>query len=165
MLTAKWLKQILTGEKKLLKAKDARHCNPPRYDEISVASLYQESIKMPNMAEYFPDAYPKGRSCNREYFFTVMATLHPKYTDELVKKSKKDRFGKEVEVEQGEAIAITPDWEAQLKEFPQFTSKSPISLPPNSLLPMQDPAAACWHCSRRRARWAWPSRSARDSKR
>lgn len=47
MLNARWLKQILAGEKKLLKAKHARHCNPPRYDEISVANLYVDCIKMP----------------------------------------------------------------------------------------------------------------------
>ena len=46
MLNAKWLKQILSGDKKLLKAKEARHCNPPRYDEISVANLYNTCIVM-----------------------------------------------------------------------------------------------------------------------
>lgn len=54
---------------------------------------------MPNMKAYFPDSYPKGRSCNREYFFTVLASLHPDYVDELVKKSKSDRFGKDAGVE------------------------------------------------------------------
>ena len=40
MLNAKWLKQIIGGEKKLMKAKMVRHCNPPKYDEISVSNLY-----------------------------------------------------------------------------------------------------------------------------
>ena len=55
MLNAKWLKQILSGDKKLLKAKEARHCNPPRYDEISVANLYNTCIVMEGMSDYFPD--------------------------------------------------------------------------------------------------------------
>ena len=95
MLNAKWLKQILSGDKKLLKAKEARHCNPPKYDEISVANLYNECIAMEGMADYFPDEYPKGRQCSREYFFTILASLHPEYTDELLLKCKKDRFGGE----------------------------------------------------------------------
>lgn len=93
MVNAKWLKQILSGEKKLLKAKDARHCNPPRYDEISVANLYDSCLQMDNMADYFPDEYPKGRTCQREYFFTVLATLHPDYTEQLLQKCKQLRFG------------------------------------------------------------------------
>ena len=93
MVNAKWLKQILSGEKKLLKAKDARHCNPPRYDEISVANLYDSCLQMDNMADYFPDEYPKGRTCQREYFFTVLATLHPDDTEQLLQKFKQLRFG------------------------------------------------------------------------
>lgn len=53
ILNVKWLKQILAGEKKLLKAKDAKHSDPPRYDDISVANFYDDSIKMPGMSEYF----------------------------------------------------------------------------------------------------------------
>ena len=80
MLTPPFLKQIMKNEKKLLKAAEVRHCNPPRYDEISVANLYDKCIKMENMSFYFPDQYPKGRNCNREYFFSVLATVHPDYT-------------------------------------------------------------------------------------
>lgn len=62
-----------------------RPCNPPHYDEISVTELYQACIKMPRMAEFFPDKYPKGRTCSRSYFFTILSTLHPEYTDKLLK--------------------------------------------------------------------------------
>ena len=44
------------------------------------------------MKDFFPDEYPKGRSCNREYFFNVLSTLHPDYTDQLILKSKEKRF-------------------------------------------------------------------------
>lgn len=96
------------------------------------------------MADYFPDSYPKGRSCNREYFFTVLASLHPTYCDDLVKKSKKDRFGKLEGVEKGEAIAITADWEQQLKEFPQFTRKSLYSRNTYLVFLTKGLAAGCW---------------------
>jgi hypothetical protein len=63
MVTSSYLKQILKGEKRLLKMSEVRHCNPSRYDEISVLELYTPCLKMPDMALYFPDVYPKGRSC------------------------------------------------------------------------------------------------------
>ena len=66
MITAPFLKQVLKGEKQLLKIADVINCNPPKYDEISVVKLYDECLKLPGMAEHFPDVYPKGRTCNRE---------------------------------------------------------------------------------------------------
>ena len=61
MVTSGFLKQILAGEKKLLKMSEAKTCNPPRYDEVSVTNLYTECIELEGMKDYFPDEYPKGR--------------------------------------------------------------------------------------------------------
>ena len=66
MITAPFLKQVLKGEKQLLKIADVINCNPPKYDEISVVKLYDDCLKLPGMTEHFPDVYPKGRTCNRE---------------------------------------------------------------------------------------------------
>lgn len=55
MVTTDYLKQILRGEKKLIKMRDIRMCNPAHYDEISVTQLYAPCLKMENMAQYFPD--------------------------------------------------------------------------------------------------------------
>ena len=37
------------GKVEVLKIRDARACNPPRYDEVSVAALYEYCLKMPDM--------------------------------------------------------------------------------------------------------------------
>lgn len=123
MVTSTYLKQILKGEKKLLKMSEVRHCNPSQYDEISVVELYAPCLKMSDMAQYFPDAYPKGRSCQREYFFSILATIQPEYTDKLLKRSKEIRYGAEGEKQKDELIEMDPSWQDQLKEFPQFTSE------------------------------------------
>lgn len=123
MLTTPWLKQILKGEKRLLKMAEVTQCNPPPYDEISVANLYDSCIKLEGMAQFFPDSYPKGRPCNRVYFFSILSTVHPGYTQQLLLNSKKVRNSTEGEEQQKQAIQIDPEWERQLKEFPQFTSK------------------------------------------
>ena len=110
MITTDYLKQILRGDKELLKMSEVRYCNPPHYDEISVSELYEPCLKMPGMAAYFPDTYAKGRTCSRQYFFAILATLHPEYTDKLIKRSKEMRFGIEGEKQQSEVIEMDPAW-------------------------------------------------------
>ena len=123
MVTPPYLKQILSGEKKLMKVSDIKHCNPPRYDEITVVQLYDTCVQMPRMAQYFPDTYPKGRGCNRDYFFTILATIHPEYVDKLLKNCKEVRFATEENENDGDAIDLDPKWEEEFKAFPQFTGK------------------------------------------
>ena len=123
MVTAKFLKQVFKKKKHLLKAADVKVCNPPRYDEISVANLYADCMKLEGMKDHFPDVYPKGRSCSREYFFSILATKQPEYTKQLILNSKKQRFDGEDEDAVKERIEIDPSWEEELKAFPQFASK------------------------------------------
>ena len=92
MVTVNWVKEVLSGEKEWLKAANVVHANPPRYDEISVKNLYDYVVSDPEMAKYFPSSYPKGRSCNREYFFSVVATLQPEYFQKLIRTCKDSRF-------------------------------------------------------------------------
>jgi len=49
----------------------------PKYNEFSVKNLYKNLLSLENMEKYFPDKYPKGRLCDREYMFNVANTLHP----------------------------------------------------------------------------------------
>ena len=99
----------------------SRSATPPCYDEISVKNLYGPCLELPGMAEYFPDAYPKSKACSREYFFSILNTLHPEYTQRLIRKSKSCRFSLDAEHVQKEAILIDPQWEEELREFPQFS--------------------------------------------
>ena len=86
---------------------------------------------MKDMKDYFPDEYPKGRKCAREYFFTVLASLHPEYIGDLLLKCKKDWLGVDQGQSNKEAVVMCTEWERQLKEFPGFDSKSLLS-PSNS---------------------------------
>ena len=57
------------------KKKDVLYIEVPKYDELSVKNMYDKLLKLPGMAEYFPEKYPKGRQCDREYLFNVANTL------------------------------------------------------------------------------------------
>ena len=120
MVTHDWIKQVFAGDKRWLKNKEVCHCNAPRYDEVSVHNLYDECMQLPQMALYFPDRYPKGRHCNRQYFFNVLATIQPEYCAALIRESKDHRFKVLEEDQEKEAITITADWASELKQFPQF---------------------------------------------
>ena len=61
MFTKDHFKAVLAGKKRLFKMKNVNFCNPPAYDEIGVKALYEKIIKQPDMADFFPDKFPKGR--------------------------------------------------------------------------------------------------------
>ena len=86
--------------------------------------MYDSCNQMKDMAYYFPDEYSKGRKCAHRYFFTVLATLHPEYVDDLLLKCKKDRFGADQDQQNKEAIMKSSEWASQLKKFPQIARKS-----------------------------------------
>ena len=84
MFTKDWIKQVFRGEKKLMKMGDVRVVNVTKYDELSVKRLYDDLLELEGMADYFPDTYPKGRVCDRDYMFNIANTLHPEVIQGLI---------------------------------------------------------------------------------
>lgn len=77
MVTKDHLKAVLAEEKDLLKMKQVRFVNAPAYDEIGVKALYDKVVQQPGMAKYFPNKYPKGRQCEKQYMFNIWNSIHP----------------------------------------------------------------------------------------
>jgi len=71
MFTRDYAKAMLRGDKGLLKLSEVKFIQVVRYDELAVKHLYKDFMAMPNMSYYFPDRYPKGRCCDRDYMFNV----------------------------------------------------------------------------------------------
>ena len=82
--TKDFAKLVFQGRKRLLKNCDKRSICVPKYDELSVKNLYNNFMKLEGVADYFPDKYPKGRVCDREYMFDVVNTLHPNTVKEIL---------------------------------------------------------------------------------
>ena len=89
MFTREFAKEVLRGDKKLLKLKEVSFVQVVKYDELAVKHLYQELVALPNMAQYFPNRYPKGRQCDRDYMFNVANTLHESVVQELIQHALK----------------------------------------------------------------------------
>ena len=74
-----FIKDVLAGKKNLLKKSEVQHINVKRYDEISVKAMYPMFKKDAEMMQYFPDKYSAGKGPPRDYFFTILNTVHPDY--------------------------------------------------------------------------------------
>ena len=76
MFTKDYAKDIFAESKCLIKKKNVFFIDVPKYDELSVKNLYTKLMSLDNMDRYFPDTFPKGRQCDRDYLFNVANTLH-----------------------------------------------------------------------------------------
>ena len=61
MFTKEFVKEMMSGNKKLMIKQDVRFVTVVKYDELSVKNLYDKFIVLDGMAQYFPNRYPKGR--------------------------------------------------------------------------------------------------------
>ena len=77
MTTKDYLKDVLAGNRKLMRMSDIRFVNIPAYNELNIDNLYLKALKQPEMSEFFPKSYPKGRKCDRAYFFNIWNTKYP----------------------------------------------------------------------------------------
>lgn len=85
MINKDFLKQILIEEKKLLSLEDLKQINIPKYDELSVKNLLPKLKEDKAFMLYLPDKLPHNRLPDRAYFFNILNSVHPEYTQQLVK--------------------------------------------------------------------------------
>jgi hypothetical protein len=75
---------VLAGEKRLLKIKIVKFCNPPPFDEIGVIRLYDQVKALPGMDQLFPTKFPKGRSCCKAYMYNCWNTMHEDMVQKVI---------------------------------------------------------------------------------
>ena len=98
MITKDFLKLVFSGNKRLLELNEVRRVNVPVYDELSVKNLWPDASSDPELMQFFPDKFPKGKTADRQYFFNVMNTVHFEYTQAIIKHANEQRM-----TSQGEA--------------------------------------------------------------
>ena len=91
-MTKDFLRELLSGQKQLMKKAEVRAVQVPMYDELSVRRLWPEMRKDPIFLSYFPSKYPKDKGPPREYFFNVLNTLHPEYLQQLMGHANQERM-------------------------------------------------------------------------
>ena len=118
-----FLKEVLAGKKQLMKKAEVKYVTVPHYDELSVKGLYPMFTKDAEMMAYFPSKYPKGKQAPRDYFFNILATLHPDYLQQVMAHASKQRHTAEGEGMARESIQISEYWEEQLRAMPYLSRK------------------------------------------
>ena len=76
-VTKDFLKDVIQGNKNLLKMSEVNFVNVPAFDEIGVKHLYDQVIAKEGMAQYFPTNFPKNTQCDKSYFYNVWNTIYP----------------------------------------------------------------------------------------
>ena len=127
MLTKDMLRDIFSGKKGMLKLHQVNFISVPKYDELSVKALYDNLIGLPGLAQFFPDKYPKGRQCDREFLFNVANTFHPDVMKELVDYAHKQRHALKGNKQELEAVLANDHWASELRAMPFHAKVSPIA--------------------------------------
>ena len=81
-----------------------------KYDELSVKNLYEKFMKLEGVAQYFPDSYPKGRVCDREYLFNIVNTLHEDVVIVLLEYALEQRYKLNEDFQKKESVMISDHW-------------------------------------------------------
>ena len=92
MLNKDFLRQILAEEKGLLALAEVAFISVPKYPELAIATLFAKFKADEKLMRYMPDKFPKGRVPDRSYFFNVLNTIYPDYTNEMVKVASNNRY-------------------------------------------------------------------------
>ena len=110
MYTKDFAKEVFSGRKRLLKMREVKFINVTKYEELSVKNLYENFLSLDGMKFYFPDRYPRGTQCDREYMFNIANTLYEKITMELIHHSLLQRNAIESDKKKQESVLISEHW-------------------------------------------------------
>lgn len=118
MFTRDFAKEVLRGDKKLFKLKEVKFISVVKYDELAVKHLYKELVTLDHMSQYFPNKYPKGRQCDRDYMFNIANTLHEAVIKEIVEHALQQRHAVDGIKMQNEAVLINDHWAQEIQSLP-----------------------------------------------
>ena len=118
-----FLRAVLKGDKSLMPMTKVRHINMPKFDELSVRNIFPRFKDDVMVMMYLQDEYAKQRYPDREYFFSILNTIHPEYVAKIVKHANKQRHSAEGKQDEKEVVQVSKEWWDKLKEMPYFSSK------------------------------------------
>ncbi len=104
------MRDVLCEKKKLMKVNEARYINMPKYDELSVRNIFPKFINDPSVMVYLQDEYPKDRFPDRQYFFTVLNTVHPKYVSSVIAHANSQRFSAQGQASETQRVIVSDEW-------------------------------------------------------
>ena len=114
MITKDWLKLIFAGKKRLMEMNEVKRVNVKSYDELSVIKLWPDYSQDPEFMMFMPDSFPKGKNCDKKYFFNILNTVHPEYCKDILQHSNLQRMSATGEHMENKNIPVNDDWHDKL---------------------------------------------------
>ena len=96
----------------------------PRYNELSVLSMFPKFKNDARVMKYIPDRLPKGRLPDRDYFFNILNTLYPEFTQKLISEAGKNRFDAGRNPDDFGVVKVSEEWWKKLTSIPFISSKN-----------------------------------------
>ena len=126
-LTAKFCRQILSGEKDLLYLHQVKFLDDiPQDSEIKTKVIYDKIKNDKDVTMYLPD-YPEKKTPSRVYLCNIVNTIYPDVIPKLVKKLKKEKI-KVREQKLKKYVLVRSKFAATLKAFESKRKDDPEKL-------------------------------------
>ena len=120
----KYLKDILSGERLYFTQKEVKHCNVPRYYQLTLKKLTLYALKHPVMKDYIPFQHdPSDPMLDRKFIITIINTIDPDFFPTrvaLIMKERSDRYLRQEE----DKIEVRNDLLDMLKTYGSAMGRS-----------------------------------------
>ena len=123
-MTKDILKEVFAGRKHLIPRSQLRPIEVPKYDELSIVSLFADIMKEKDLAKFFPEQRTKADLPDRQFFFNVVKTTDPDYLAALLKHAHNLRFGAKNLQDYPTTIEVNEQWAKELQASPFYSRKN-----------------------------------------
>ena len=98
----------------------------PLWPELSIARLWPEAHKLPQMAEYLPSDWnlANQKKIERGFFMGILISLAPEYLEQTILDIRSQRINQQAgRVIRPQAITVSNEWVEHLLSQPFISSK------------------------------------------
>ena len=127
------MRKVLKGEKSLLPIAECKFVTVPQYDELGVKNLFPKFLGDSEVMQYLQDEYPKNRTPDRTYFFTILNTVHPQYMRDMIAHANNARYAPFGQAKEHDTVVVNEEWLEKLKALPFYSSKLNLNFNPNRI--------------------------------
>ena len=94
----------------LLQLDEVRFIRVPKYEELTVKTLYPQALEDERLKKFLPDDTSKTKPMDRQFFFNVLNSVYPEYVASVIKDTSKIRQDPGQNEEKKDYILIADHW-------------------------------------------------------
>ena len=126
--TMRFIRDYLSGKKKLIKTENITLLNVPPYEELAVSKIF-EQVKGDQRIMMHLNFYPDVKELpDHDFFYTVLGSLVPDYVGGLIRHANRVRNKRDYAGSQQKQIMMTQEIFEDINAEPYLSSKELLSL-------------------------------------